>query len=657
MRNAFADEITKLAEEDKRVFLLSGDIGNKLFDKYKDISPDRFLNCGVAEANMIGVAAGMAMDGLKPVAYTITPFITSRCFEQIRVDVCYHNVQVIIVGVGSGLSYSTLGPTHHSCEDIAILRSLPNLKIICPADAYEVRAALREAIRHDGPVYIRLGKKGEPLIHKSIPKFEIGKGIIIKEGTDVCLISTGNMLPIAQDVAQKLESNGLSIGIVSMHTIKPLDKELIRDLIFKYDIIVSIEEHSLIGGLGSAIAEWYTDNLNTKKITRLIRIGTKDAFMDITGEHEFARKYFEIDSDSIVKKILSYTERRTTTAAVLYEIGKPLEICELTIPKLQPGQVLVDIIYSGICHTQIGECRGKRGEDKYLPHCLGHEGSGIVREISEGITKFKVGDKVLISWMKGTGKDVPGCKYLNNEKEIDAEINAGGVTTFQNKAIISENRLTKINEDIPLEQAALLGCAVPTGLGSVLNVAKPQPKQSIAIFGTGGIGLCAIAGAKIAGCYPIIAVDINDSKLLIAKEMGATHFINPQRTNPIEEMKRICIKLDFAIESSGIPSVMDQALQSVRSQGGTIVVIGNVPFGQRWELNPWQLNQGKRILGTWGGDNIPERDFPRYMDLILSHEIDLKMLTTKIYSLSDINLAIDDLEKGKVARPLIDMRI
>ena len=651
MRNAFADEITKIAEEDKRIFLLSGDIGNKLFDKYKEISHDRFLNCGVAEANMIGVAAGLAMDGFKPVAYTITPFITSRCFEQIRIDVCYHNVPVIIVGVGSGLSYATLGPTHHSCEDIAILRSLPNLKIICPADAYEVRAALREAIKHNGPVYIRLGKKGEPLIHKNIPSFKIGKGIIIKDGTNICLISTGNTLSLAQEVSQELEKSNLSIGIVSMHTVKPLDEALLCDIFSRYKTVVTIEEHSLIGGLGSAVAEWLVDNQNTKNRTKLIRIGTKDKFMDVTGEQEFARKYFEIDSGSIITKIHSRINEKTTTAAILTEIGKPLEICELTMPKLQPGQVLVEIVYSGICHTQISECRGKRGEDKYLPHCLGHEGSGIVREISEGITNVKPGDKVLVSWMKGAGKDIPGCKYLNDGKEI----NAGGVTTFQDKAIISENRLTKINDDLLLEQAALLGCAVPTGLGSVLNVAKPKPGQSIAVFGTGGIGLCAIAGAKIAGCYPIIAVDINDEKLLLAKEMGATHFINSKRVNPVDEMKRICLSLDFAIESSGLPSVMDQALQAVRPRGGTLVVIGNAPFGQRWELNPWQLNQGKKILGTWGGDNDPERDFPRYMEFISSKKIDLTSLTTKKYSLLEINQALEDLEKGLVARPLISM--
>src|SRR6185437_4851159 len=158
MRNAFADEVTKLGASDSRVVMLSGDIGNRLFDKFKDKCPTRFFNCGVAEQNMMGFAAGLAMSGLRPVVYTITPFVTSRCYEQIKIDVCYQEAPVTIVSVGGGLSYASLGPTHHSCEDIAILRALPNLRIVCPGDAWEVRAALRAAVSQDRPTYIRLAK-------------------------------------------------------------------------------------------------------------------------------------------------------------------------------------------------------------------------------------------------------------------------------------------------------------------------------------------------------------------------------------------------------------------------------------------------------------------------------------------------------------------
>src|SRR5262245_53489292 len=195
MRNAFAKEITAIARQDPRVVLLSGDIGNRLFDDYKANCGARFLNCGVAEANMIGMAAGMAACGLRPVTYTITPFTTTRCLEQIRVDLCYQNLPVVVVGVGAGLSYASLGATHHSCEDIALLRSLPNMTVVCPGDAWEVRAALRKAINHDGPVYLRLGKKGEPLVHDEMPDLELGRGIVLREGCDACLVSTGNLLP------------------------------------------------------------------------------------------------------------------------------------------------------------------------------------------------------------------------------------------------------------------------------------------------------------------------------------------------------------------------------------------------------------------------------------------------------------------------------
>ena len=209
MRNAFADELTKLGTEDARVVMLSGDIGNRLFDKFKDKHPSRFFNCGVAEANMMGVAAGMAMNGLRPVAYTITPFVTTRCLEQIRTDVCYHEAPVTIVAVGAGLAYSGLGPTHHACEDISFLRSIPNMVVICPGDAFEVRGALRAALQQDRPVYIRMGKKGEPVVHKGpIADFAIGKAITISEGSDVCLLSTGNMLPEAIEAAHKLQGQG-----------------------------------------------------------------------------------------------------------------------------------------------------------------------------------------------------------------------------------------------------------------------------------------------------------------------------------------------------------------------------------------------------------------------------------------------------------------
>jgi transketolase len=303
MRNAFADELTKLGNDDSRVVMLSGDIGNRLFDKFKDKHPSRFFNCGVAEANMMGVAAGMAMNGLRPVAYTITPFVTTRCLEQIRTDVCYHEAPVTIVAVGAGLAYSGLGPTHHACEDISFLRSIPNMVVICPGDAFEVRGALRAAMQQDRPVYIRMGKKGEPVVHKGpIADFKIGKAITMAEGSDVCLLSTGNMLPEAMDAAHKLEDKGISAEIVSFHTVKPLDEEKLKQAFARFKLVATLEEHSLIGGFGAAVSEWLADT--ETRARKFMRFGTPDAFFKKSGEQEYAREALGLTGHQIADKII-----------------------------------------------------------------------------------------------------------------------------------------------------------------------------------------------------------------------------------------------------------------------------------------------------------------------------------------------------------------
>ncbi len=302
MRNAFADELTKLGSTDKRVVMLSGDIGNRLFDKFKDANPDRFFNCGVAEQNMMGLAAGMAMSGLRPVAYTITPFITSRCLEQIRTDACYHELPVTIVAVGAGLAYSGLGPTHHACEDIALLRALPNMQVVCPADAWEVRGALRAALRQDRPVYIRMGKKGEPVIHSEVPAgFEIGRAITIEDGADVCLLSTGNMMPEAIEAAHALREKGITARVVSFHTVKPLDEACLSEAFARFKLVATIEEHSLIGGFGSAVAEWVIDN--GVRTAPLLRIGTPDRFFKKSGEQEYAREELGLTGHQIADRV------------------------------------------------------------------------------------------------------------------------------------------------------------------------------------------------------------------------------------------------------------------------------------------------------------------------------------------------------------------
>jgi transketolase len=303
LRNAFTDELTKLGDTDPRIVMLSGDIGNRLFDKFKDKHPLRFMNCGVAEQNMMGVAAGMAMSGLRPIAYTITPFVTTRCLEQIRTDACYHEAPVTIVAVGAGMSYSGLGPSHHSCEDIALLRALPNMVVICPGDAWEVRAALRAVMQQNKPAYIRMGKKGEPTIHKGVPEgFAIGKAITIEDGEDVCLLSTGNMLPEVVEAAHLLKAKGVAAKVVSFHTVKPLDEDCLRDAFKRFKLVATIEEHSLIGGFGSAVAEWTIDNVVRPR--QFLRFGTPDAFFKLSGEQEFAREKLGLTGHQIADKIL-----------------------------------------------------------------------------------------------------------------------------------------------------------------------------------------------------------------------------------------------------------------------------------------------------------------------------------------------------------------
>ena len=303
MRNAFADELTKLGDEDSRIVMLSGDIGNRLFDKFKANHAARFFNCGVAEANMMGVAAGLAMNGLRPVAYTIAPFVTTRCLEQIRTDVCYHEAPVTIVAVGAGLAYSGLGPTHQACEDIAFLRALPNMVVICPGDAYEVRSALRAAMKQDRPAYIRLGKKGEPLVHRGpLDDFQIGKAITIADGKDVCLLSTGNILPEAIEAAHKLEQQGISAAVVSFHTVKPLDEDCLEQVFDRFALVATLEEHSLIGGFGAAVAEWLVDSRTRPR--QFIRFGTPDAFFKKSGEQEYAREELGLTARHIADQIV-----------------------------------------------------------------------------------------------------------------------------------------------------------------------------------------------------------------------------------------------------------------------------------------------------------------------------------------------------------------
>jgi S-(hydroxymethyl)glutathione dehydrogenase / alcohol dehydrogenase len=343
-----------------------------------------------------------------------------------------------------------------------------------------------------------------------------------------------------------------------------------------------------------------------------------------------------------------------TEAALLVRTGTPLVLAEIEIPALKSGQVLVEIAYSGVCGTQVMEWRGDKGEDKWLPHCLGHEGSGIVLETGGAVTKVKAGDKVVLSWIKGNGIEAGGAVYNWDGRKV----NAGGVTTFQRHAVVSENRLTLVPADLPMDVAVLLGCAAPTGMGAVTNVLKVQAGDSVAVFGTGGIGLHALMAAALAGAMPVIGIDPNPTRRALAKIYGATDSIDPSAGDVLAEIRKIVPQgVDLAVESSGVPAVMEQAVNATRPQGGRAVVIGNARHGTRLSLDPAVFNQGKSVLGTWGGDSVPDRDYSRFGRLLASGRFPVRELLSKPYALEQADQALQDLAAGKVGRPLIDMSL
>ena len=298
MRNAFAEEITRLAKKDKKIVLLSGDIGNRLFDKFRSKYPKRFYNCGIAEACMTGVASGIAHLGLTPITYTIATFNTARNLEQIKLDICYPNLSVIIVGTGAGLSYASLGATHHSLEDIGLLRVIPNLKILCPSDPNEVKKLLSEAIKIGGPVYLRLWKKNEPIIKT---RKRIGKSDLIISGQINVIISVGNIIKVAIDTSKELNKKGINNSVIDLRYIKPLDDKSLKIIFKKYKKIFIMEEHYASSGAGSLIIEWAKKNkFDTNKI---YTFGADDKFVHSSGNQSSARNQVGLNFKLIAKKI------------------------------------------------------------------------------------------------------------------------------------------------------------------------------------------------------------------------------------------------------------------------------------------------------------------------------------------------------------------
>jgi transketolase len=305
MRNAFIRALTEAALQDERIVFLTADLGYKLFDDFARKCPGRFMNVGVAEANMAGVAAGLALEGKKPFIYSIVPFATLRCFEQLRNDVAYHGADVTVVGVGGGYSYGHNGATHHALEDVGVLRMLPGFAVLSPGDPIETEAAERAIARRRGPAYLRLGRAGEPQVHAKPFELEIGRGLVLREGRDLGLIASGSMLHTAMQAADLLAGRGLSVKLISMPTIKPLDLSLIATLAREVPVIATAEEHSVIGGLGSAVAEAIAE-LGCP--VRFRRFGALDEFAHVCGDQAWHRRRNGIDAPALADALMALTK-------------------------------------------------------------------------------------------------------------------------------------------------------------------------------------------------------------------------------------------------------------------------------------------------------------------------------------------------------------
>ena len=339
-------------------------------------------------------------------------------------------------------------------------------------------------------------------------------------------------------------------------------------------------------------------------------------------------------------------------AAILNKIGAELEIADVEIPPLSRGQVLVKLLYSGVCRSQLMEINGGRGKDPWLPHMLGHEGSGIVEKIGPGVTRFSAGDPVIAGWMKTDGLEGVLPRYRLGKRLI----NAGRITTFSNYSIISENRLVLKPAILDFKQAVLFGCAIPTGAGLVINEIAPSVNTNTCLIGLGGVGMAALMSLISIGVKNIIVVDTSANKLKFAKALGASHTLDPNTTDIKAEVQYLFPDgVDICIESAGLSSTIELGLDLVREHGGELIFASHPPDNQKISIKPHDLISGKRIRGSWGGGCEPVRDVPKFTKMLVNADMPLSDLVTNVYSLSSINSAIHDLEMGRVMRPIIDL--
>jgi S-(hydroxymethyl)glutathione dehydrogenase / alcohol dehydrogenase len=337
---------------------------------------------------------------------------------------------------------------------------------------------------------------------------------------------------------------------------------------------------------------------------------------------------------------------KTMKAAILTTLKAPLLVTEIELPTtLAVGQVLVKIHFSGICGSQLGEIEGAKGEDKYLPHLLGHEASGTVLAVGPGVRHVKPDDKVVLHWRKGLGIESDTPNYTLDGRKV----NAGWVATWNEYAIVSENRVTSIPDESDMEVAALFGCAVTTGFGIIENNAKVRIGESVVVFGSGGIGLNIVQAAALVSAYPIIAVDLYADKLALAREMGATHVINSREMDAKQAIDDIAGKkgVDVFIDNTGQPAVIEMGYQLTHAKG-RVVLVGVPHKGKDVTIHSLPLHFGKVMTGSHGGEAVPHEDISRYQRLYREGRIRLKELITNYYALDEINKAISDLRAGKV---------
>ena len=302
MRKTCLDTIYELAKQDPRIVFIGSDLGVGTLNQFRKDMPNRFFMEGISEANIVGIAAGLAMEGKIPYVHTIATFLTRRCFEQVVLDLALHNVNVRLVGAGGGLVYAPLGPTHEAIDDLAIMRTIPNMTILAPADADEMRRIMPLTVDHPGPIYIRMAKGFDPVVTGGSPPIVIGKALRMREGKDAVIITTGITLKLGLDAATQLAAEQVDVGVLHMPTVKPLDTDTLLAEIERVPVVVAVEEHSRIGGLGSAVAEVIADRGFTPG-KRFTRLGIPDVFPDAYGSQASLMARYHITTDTIVSTI------------------------------------------------------------------------------------------------------------------------------------------------------------------------------------------------------------------------------------------------------------------------------------------------------------------------------------------------------------------